>query len=158
MTSRSLSYLTSSSSSWSPANLPRSCRLAGPYGRRAGRLGGLQSCLTISCLGLQCTISLTGEWGCKPASPMTWADTAECAKLSETTTKSYTLPLHVGPRGATMTPPTSFSHPVPASCSGVQFQSPPMHQGPTSAQGVCHGLQLVEGDPRKNAHSTGEVS
>ena len=81
-------------------------------------------------------ISLAGECGVNPASPIlcvlwTWSEMP-----AATTKKSYTLSLHVGALGARMTPPTFWSHPVAARSAGVQFQSPPRIHGPTSPESV----------------------
>ena len=83
-------------------------------------------------LGLALMYNLTGQCGSKSASSTTHAPTTELARSCETTKKSIVLLLHVVRSGATITPPTNFSHPVSASCSGVALKSAAKIHGPFS--------------------------
>ena len=77
--------------------------------------------------------SRTAECGLVPVSLTTVAATTANASVAEVTKKSITLPLHVGPEGAWITPFSSSSHPVPRISSGVMLKSPARIHGPRSS-------------------------
>ena len=79
---------------------------------------------TIVHRGMPLQISIDGLCELQPPSAMVKTPCTPSAIDLRTTNKSYTLPLHVGERGALMTASIFRSHPVYSSCCGVQFQSP----------------------------------
>ena len=64
------------------------CSFGGPCGKIGGRLGGLLICLTKVFLGTPRRMSLDGDCGLKPASPMAYVPTTPSASAFDTTKKS----------------------------------------------------------------------